>query len=207
VGAQLSAVNDAELARAIAWLRSGGVVAFPTDTFYGLAVDPRLPHAVTALFEVKGRDPQMAVPLIAASLEQACAAAEWVSALTERLALAFWPGPLSLIVDAAPAVCEAVHGGRRTIAIRVPDSAVSCRLAEGLGFPITATSANLSGAPPVRHPKHLDAVARDPRVLVLAAGDTPGGAPSTIVDARGERPTLVRAGAISFERVLTFLHG
>lgn len=196
-----------DLATAVEWLSGGGVVVFPTDTVYGVAVDPRSDAAIETLFDVKGRDPSVAVPLIAASPDQAAAALGPFSPDTRRLAEAFWPGPLSLIVDAPAVVSRSVHGGRGTVAVRVPNQPIACGLAAGLGFPITATSANRSGAPAVSRPGDLDAIAHDPRVLVLDGGPAPGGPPSTIVDARHRPAALVRAGAIGWDRVLPFLHG
>lgn len=191
------------LAPAVAWLREGGVVAFPTDTFYGLAVDPTSREAVRLLFDVKGRDASVAVPLIAASTEQVEASLGFARDASRHLADAFWPGPLSLILDAPASIASGVHGGRGTVAVRVPAHAAARALAAAFGWPITATSANLSGTPPVDRAARLDAVADHPRVFIVDAGITPGGAPSTIVDARGATPICVRAGAVAWDRVLT----
>lgn len=193
------------LAPAIRWMAAGGIVLFPTDTFYGLAVDPSSADAVAALFDLKGRDPLMAIPLIAGSR----ADVERTAALTEhsrRLADAFWPGPLSLVLDAPASIASQVHGGRDTIAVRVPADAVAQLLAQGAGHLITATSANRSGAPPAARVDAVDEVARDARVFVIDGGVTPGGRPSTIVDARGAAPVLVRDGALAWDRVLESLH-
>ena len=194
------------LAHAADWLRAGGIVAYPTETFYGLAVDPTSADAVAALFDLKGRDPAMAMPLIAASreaVERACGALAGANA---RLADAFWPGPLTLVLDAPPQVTAAVHAGRRTIAVRVPGLDAARQLAATFGGLITSTSANRSGEPPVRAAGDLAWLAGDTRVLVIDGGETPGGAPSTIVDARATTPpVLVREGAIAWSRVLEFL--
>jgi L-threonylcarbamoyladenylate synthase len=105
-------VTPATLAPAAAWLMSGGIVAYPTDTFYGLAVDPGSAEALRDLFDLKGRDPAMAVPLIASSREQVEQAFGPIAGTSARLASAFWPGPLSLILDAPAWVTTAVHGRR-----------------------------------------------------------------------------------------------
>jgi L-threonylcarbamoyladenylate synthase len=194
-----STVKLADLAPAAARLRQGGIVAFPTDTFYGLAVDPCSDAAVRALFSLKGRAPAAAIPLIAASLAQVEAWCE-LGPASRALAAAFWPGPLSLICDAPSAVAVAVHGGRRTVAIRVPDHPVARALAEAFGAPVTATSANRSGEPAAS--RASDVPWPDDAVLVIDAGPTAGGAPSTIVDARASAPVLVRDGAIAWSRVL-----
>jgi L-threonylcarbamoyladenylate synthase len=194
-----------ELAHAVEWLRAGKIVAFPTDTFYGLAVDPSSDAAVHNLFELKGRRARAALPLVAASSRQVEGLCGQLGSSAARLAAAFWPGPLSLVFDAPASVSVAVHGGSRSLAIRVPDHPVARALAEAWGAPVTATSANRTGAPPASDVKALDEIALDPQILVIDAGPTPGGAPSTIVDARGPRLTLVREGAIAWDRVLESL--
>jgi L-threonylcarbamoyladenylate synthase len=184
-------------------LRAGGVVAYPTDTFYGLAVDPRNGDAVAALFALKGRDAGKPSPLIVSSIEQARLAVQF-NPVAETLAARFWPGPLSLVLPVTPALCRAAFGGGTTAAVRVPDHAVARAVAEAFGFCITATSANVSGRPPARTPAEIDpeVVAR---VDLVIDGVTPGGEPSTIVDVTGATPQLVRAGAIAWERVLESL--
>lgn len=177
----------------------------PTDTLYGLAVDPRNPVSVEALFAAKGRPPDSAVPLVAANLEQVEQQIGPLSAISRRLARVFWPGPLALIVDAPAAIVPAVHAGRGTVAVRVPAHAVPCDLAAAVGHPITATSANRSGRTAPATPETIVHELGDAVALVLDAGPAPGGAPSTIVDARGAAPVLVRAGAVPWERVLAVL--
>lgn len=194
-----------DLAEARDWLRAGRIVAFPTDTFYGLAADPSSPDAVRALFDVKGRDASMAMPLIAARLDQVRRAGGPLNAAAERLARAFWPGPLSIVLDAAGTIVPEVHAGRQTVAIRIPAHRIAVALAEAFGGAITATSANLSGQPPVSRASALGPVAADPRVLVVDAGETPGGAPSTIVDVRDDPPRLIRPGALAWEDILRIL--
>jgi L-threonylcarbamoyladenylate synthase len=192
------------LAPAVEWLRAGKVVAFPTDTLYGLAVDPSSEDAVRALFQIKGREASAALPLIAGSRAEVDA---WcgLGATARRLADEFWPGPLSLICDAPRSVVPAVHAGRRTIAIRVPAHPIARGLAAAFGSPITATSANRSGEPAAHRASDLASI-DDERLLVIDGGDTAGGAPSTIVDARVTPPVLVRDGAIDWNRVLNSLH-
>lgn len=195
--------SDAAVQSAVTALRSGQVVAYPTDTLYGLAVDPANVSAVTRLFTLKGRALDKAIPLIAGSVDQVRA---WtrLTALGERLAEAFWPGPLTLVLAATQPIDQRVLGDGGTVAVRVPDLAVACALATNAGCPITSTSANTSGQPATADP---DEVARTlPAVdMLLDDGMTRGGAPSTIVDATGTRPVLIRAGAIAWERVLESL--
>jgi L-threonylcarbamoyladenylate synthase len=191
------------LATAADVLRRGGIVAFPTDTLYGLAVDPRQSDAVERLFLLKGRDVKVAVPLIAATLDQAMTAAKF-GPLEQRAAAVFWPGPLSIVAEADPCVSPNALAGGRTVAIRVPAHAVASELASAFGFPVTATSANRSGE---RAVDSADAVADAlPDIdLLVDAGRAPGGQPSTIISFDADGPILVRAGAVPWERVLKSL--
>jgi len=188
----------------VVWLRDGGVVAFPTDTFYGLAADPGSEAAIALIFAIKGRGPDAALPFVAASRAQVDA---WCG-LSDRdaaLADAFWPGPLSIVRPAPASVAPAALAGQQTVAIRVPDHAVAQALAAAWGSPIPATSANRTGDAPARRATDMAALA-SPRLLIIDGGETAGGAPSTIVDARESAPALVRAGAIAWDRVLHSLH-
>jgi L-threonylcarbamoyladenylate synthase len=193
----------AAVLRAVDVLRAGGTVAYPTDTLYGIAVDPRRDDAVERLFGLKGRDPSTAVPLVAADTEQAMLAGQFGPG-ERRLAEAFWPGPLSIVVPASPALSRAALGGHDTVAVRVPAHAVARALAEAFGFCVTATSANPSGAAAAESGARVLEILPDVDLL-LDAGGTPGGAPSTIVAFGADGPVLVRAGAIAWERVIKLL--
>jgi L-threonylcarbamoyladenylate synthase len=125
---------------------------------------------------------------------------------TARLARAFWPGPLALLVDAPAWMAGGVHAGTGAVAVRVPAHGLARALAAAFGAPVTATSANRSGEPPASSASALAPIAADARVLVVDGGPTPGGAPSTIVDARGARAVCVRAGAVPWDRVLELLY-
>ena len=195
----------AALAPAIDWLKQGGVVAFPTDTFYGLAVDPGSAAAVRALFALKGRRNDQAIPLIAGSRAQVDDICGPLEPAAAALAARFWPGPLSILFDAPAAIDAAVHAGTRSVAIRVPEHPIARGLALAWGGMLTATSANLSGEPPVTSAAALAPIERRCALLIIDAGATPGGEASTIVDVRPSRARLVRAGAIAWERVLESL--
>jgi L-threonylcarbamoyladenylate synthase len=197
------APSDEGIARATAVLRDGGVVAYPTDTLYGLAVDPRNPDAITRLYALKGRDAAAALPLIAADLSQAEEAGRF-DRDARRLANVWWPGPLTIVVPVGPAIHASALGGGGTIAVRVPDHPDARALARAFGFAVTSTSANASGRPPTASPDEVAAAL--PAVdLLLDAGTAPGGAPSTIVAFRTGVPECVRAGAIAWDRVLESL--
>ena len=194
------------IAAAVDVLRRGGIVAYPTDTLYGLAADPASDEAMARLFDVKGRERAQAIPLIAATLGQACEAGEF-GADEMRLARALWPGPLALVVAARPSLSRAVVAADGSVAIRVPRHPLARNLAAAFGGCITATSANLSGQPATASAATVAATMADRIDLLLDAGEAPGGPPSTIVAVRAGGPVLVRDGAIAWERVLESLRG
>jgi L-threonylcarbamoyladenylate synthase len=180
-------------------IRAGGVVAIPTDTLYGLAADPFSAAAVERIFAVKGRSADRALPLVAADITQIEEQLGPLPPAARRLASAYWPGPLTLLVTRPSGLPADVTGGREQIGVRVPAHAVARGLCRVCGRPLTATSANMSGAPATADP---DEVARTLDVdLLLDAGPTPGGPPSTIVDVSGREIRLVRPGAISWDDV------
>jgi L-threonylcarbamoyladenylate synthase len=193
-----------DLLPAIMALRNGGIVAFPTETFYGLAVDPRSSAAVAKVFELKRRGGDQPLPLIASDLDQIADHVGTLTPLAARLAARAWPGPLTLIIPASPHLCDAVHLSTGKIAVRVPADAVARALSERVGHAITSTSANISGDPPAATPAQVLASFGSGIDVLIDTGHTPAGLPSTIVDATGDAPVLVRAGAIPWDRVLEF---
>ena len=141
------APDPAVIREAAELIRRGLVVAYPTDTLYGLAVDPRNAGAVKRLFELKGRPETSALTLIAADLAHVRAAGEMTTA-AERLAERWWPGPLTIVVRARAILAREMLAGGETVGIRIPDHAAAIALARDIGFPIAATSANRSGGAP-----------------------------------------------------------
>jgi L-threonylcarbamoyladenylate synthase len=192
------------IAAAVEVLRRGGIVAYPTDTLYGLAVDPRSDTAVTRVFDVKERGRAAAVALIAADVLQAQEAGAF-GASELAMARAFWPGPLTIVVPASNELSRRLTGDLRTVGVRVPAHPVARALAAAFGACVTATSANVSGGTP---PMTADEVAAalDERIdAIIDAGPAPGGPPSTIVEFADGRPVLRRSGAIAWDRVLESL--
>ena len=183
-------------------LRAGEVLAYPTDTLYGLAADPRNPAAVRRLFDLKGRAADTAVPVIACDLEQVESHAGRLTDLDRRLAGRFWPGPLSLVLEAWPSLAPGVAAADGTVAVRVPDHAIARALARLAGHPLTATSANRTGEKPAATADEAIAALGGGVAMVVDGGPTTGGAPSTIVRVRAGRVVLVREGAIAWARVL-----
>lgn len=192
-----------QLTAAVEAIRRGEIVAFPTDTLYGLAVDPRSDTALEALFALKGRSADRIVALIGASLAQAAEVAE-ITGTARRLADRFWPGPLTLVVAARGPLAALARSADGLVGIRVPDHPVARALAEACGHALTATSANLSGAPATSSPDQIAHALPDVSVLV-DAGPSPGGPPSTLITAATSEVRLLREGALPWSRVLEFL--
>jgi L-threonylcarbamoyladenylate synthase len=196
-----SAPDRAALERAAETIRDGGIVAVPTDTLYGLAVDPFNADAVRRVFIVKGRREGQALPLIAADLAQIVSRFGPLSRLARRLADRFWPGPMTLLIAAPAPLGLEITGGTGRIGVRVPAHLVARGLCAACDRPLTATSANLSGEPASDDPDEVARSLGDHVDLLVDAGRTPGGPPSTIVDVTRDEPQLVRAGAIPWDEV------
>ena len=197
--------DTAALDEVVRAIRGGRIVAIPTDTLYGLAVDPFQAAAVEKIFDVKGRPAERALPLIAADAEQVREHLGRLTPIADRLAARFWPGPLTLLIAAPPALSPRISAETGKVGVRVPAHDTARLLCRACGIPLTATSANISGEAPSADP---DVIARSlgERIdLLVDAGVTSGGLPSTIVDATGREPVLVRAGRIAWEDVLECL--
>lgn len=193
------------LEEAAKWILAGRVVAVPTDTLYGLAVDPFNAAAVDALFAAKDRPAERAVPLIACDRAQVETAIGALSPVAARLADRAWPGPLTLVVPAPRALAAGITGGTRTVGVRVPNQDVARAIARTAGRPITATSANVSGEPATDDPDRVERTLGDRIEMLIDVGRTAGGPPSTIVDVTGGAPRLVRAGAIAWDEIQRWL--
>ena len=197
--------DPALVARAAVILRAGGIVAYPTDTFYGLAANPASVAAIQQLYRIKGRRVDPAMPLIAAGIEQVEACAGALSPLARRLVERLWPGPLTIVIPAWAGLADAVHAGTGTVAVRVPAHPTARALAAACGWPITSTSANRSADPAPTTPADVRLTLGASLDAIIDGGALPGGLPSTIVDVTGLEPRLVRAGAVPWERVLECL--
>ncbi len=182
-------------------IRRGGVVAIPTDTLYALAADPFSRQAIAHVFDAKDRPAERALPLIAYDAAQVAASLGPLPPLGDGLAAAFWPGPLTLLVTAPSTLAPDVSGGTGRVGVRVPDDAVARAVCRAVGYPVTATSANISGQPATADPDDVERTMGARIELLLDGGRTRGGAPSTIVDVTGAAPRLVRAGAIPWEEI------
>jgi L-threonylcarbamoyladenylate synthase len=181
-------------------IRSGGLVAFPTETVYGLGADGLDEAAVRRIFAAKGRPEAKGLILHLSEPAQAQEVAE-VSPVAERLMAAFFPGPLTLVLPARPVVPPATTGGGSTVAVRMPDHAVARALIAAAGRPIAAPSANPSGLPPPRTAEEVLAGLNGRFDLLLDAGPTPVGTPSTVLELTQTPPRILRLGAVAGEEI------
>lgn len=193
-GAPLAASIEA----AAAALRGGGLAILPTDTVYGLAADGENAAAVARLFRAKGRPPDKAIALLAASAEQAGAVADLEGPEMARLIARWWPGPLTVVARARVALPDGVGAGG-TVGVRVPDDAVTRAVAAALGRPLAVSSANRSGEAAVATFAEAVRDLRDWADLALDGGPCPLGLASTVVDCTGERLRVLRQGSAVVE--------
>lgn len=190
-------------------LKSGAVIAFPTDTYYGLGADIHNQDAIKRIFEIKGRshdrpililisDQKDLIPLIAAGDNHV---------LADRLMDEFWPGPLTLVFHAAEGMSELLTGSTGKIGIRLPAHPFCRSLVRKMGRPLTATSANISDKPSLCNPSEVLAAMGDRIDVLVDGGMTKGGAASTVVDVTGEDLKVIREGVITHSRLRAVLSG
>jgi L-threonylcarbamoyladenylate synthase len=195
------------IAEAAAIIRAGGLVAFPTETVYGLGADARSDAAVARLFAAKGRPATDPLIVHLAHLGQLGQVAAVVPPVARQLALAFWAGPLTLILPKKPSIPDAVTAGLATVAVRVPAHRVARALMETCGVPVAAPSANRFSRPSPTRAAHVLAELDGRVELVIDGGPTPIGVESTIVDCSVEPPVLLRPGGITREQLLPLVPG
>ncbi len=181
---------------ALAALRAGELVVYPTETYYGLGADPFSEAAMERLFALKGRDPEKPVALIAADAPMAFELARSIPESARALADAFWPGPLTLVLAPRDGIPASLIGPTGGVGVRVSPHPVARALSAGLGRPITATSANLSGQPPATTLSAARAALGDRVRVYLEGGTLRASAPSTVVACEDEGFRIIRAGAI-----------
>ena len=185
----------------ISVLKQGGIVAFPTDTVYGLGAWASNQQAVERVYRVKERPQNIALPLLLAHTLQISEVAEPVPQIAWLLAHNFLPGALTLVLHKSNSVPDIVTAGGITVAIRIPAHPIPVALVEGLGAPIIGTSANLSGKPSALTADDVYSQFGDKIDLVIDGGRCPGGRESTIVDVTKETPVVLREGAIALREL------
>jgi len=200
----LSAADPEAVRYAASVLRHGGLVAFPTDTVYGVGAMAFVNDTVERLYTVKGRSTDKAIAVLLGRAEDLPKVAAALSPLAEKLTRVFWPGPLTLVVNKNPALPSAVSA-LPTVGVRVPNHAVALNLLLRTG-PLAVTSANRSGEPSTLSAAEVLAQLNGRVDVLLDGGLVPGGVPSTVVDCQSDPPTILREGPISasdIERALS----
>jgi L-threonylcarbamoyladenylate synthase len=187
--------------QALQALKQGRLVAFPTDTVYGVGALAFVSQAVEQIYCVKGRSRSKAIPLLLDSADRLSKIADDPPGEALELAERFWPGPLTMVLLRKPTVPDVVTAGGSSVAVRVPDHDFALRLIGAAGGVLAVTSANLSGHPdPVTAQEVLGYL--EGRIdLILDGGRCPGGVPSTVIDLSGPSPQIVRVGAVSPEEL------
>lgn len=186
-----------QVEQGITILKQGGIVAFPTDTVYGLGAGADIIQAIERIYQVKQRPRHMALPLLLAHASEITRVAGYVPPVAWCLVRNFMPGALTLVLPRSDSVLDIITAGGKTVAVRFPAHPVPVALAEGLGTPIVGTSANLSGGSSALTAEEVRTQFGDKVDLVIDGGRCPGGRESTIIDVTGARPVILREGAIS----------
>ena len=200
---QLISVRDPQaIPRALEILRAGGLVAFPTDTVYGLGALAFDQAAIESIYRAKDRPLEKAIPILIADAADLDQVADAIPARARRLAARFWPGPLTLVVPKRADLPAAVSA-TSTVGVRVPDHEAARALLRAAG-PMAVTSANLSGQASPRTTGEVICQLGGRIPLVLDGGETPGGVPSTLADVTGAEPVILRAGPVTLEQIMSW---
>jgi L-threonylcarbamoyladenylate synthase len=191
--------HDNSIPRALEILKRGGLVAFPTDTVYGVGALAFDEGAVESIYAAKDRPVEKAIPLLIGGLEDLDKVTVEIPPVAAKLAARFWPGPLTLVIPKHPNLPDVVSASA-TVGVRVPNHPVARALLRAAG-PMAVTSANISGQ---ASPKNAEEVSRqlNGRIpLILDGGETPGGVPSTVVNCLGTEPVILRKGPVTMEDI------
>lgn len=196
--------------KAVNVLEMGGIIAYPTETFYGLGVKFDIFDSLKRLYELKNRPREKAMPVIIGDrgLLSEIVPERWLKDMAPAAGLLmerFWPGPLTLLLPAKEGISEYLSADTGKIAVRIPGESFALHLAKKAGFPLTATSANLSGMPPAENSYSVIKYFDESIDLLIDGGQTPGGLPSTIVDVSHGGIEIVREGAIGKDEIESYL--
>jgi L-threonylcarbamoyladenylate synthase len=186
-------------------IRAGEVIAFPTDTVYGIAADPANEDAVKRLYDIKERPPHKAIALLISEYSQMAELSDSSAAGLELLSRTYWPGALTIVVPSRPD--SAIKAGQpfATVGLRMPDHLIPLALVEEVGHPLATTSANLSGSPSAVTAEEVNRQIGDRVALIIDGGSCPVGCDSTVVDVTTTPPTVRRAGAVPVEKLVRIL--
>jgi L-threonylcarbamoyladenylate synthase len=192
-------VTAEHIEQAVAIVRDGGLIAFPTETYYGLGVDPFNETALQRLFTLKNRAKIKPVLVLVADRLQVDLLASHVSATADRLMDAFWPGPLTLVLPARASLSALLTGRTATVGVRLSSNSHATGLVRALGVPLTGTSANLAGEPAAVTPEEVYAFFGERVDMILDGGRTPGRQGSTLVGVFNDTVECIREGCLSFD--------
>lgn len=190
------------IARAITHLQEGRVVAYPTETFYGLGVDFRNERAIKRLYELKRRDPGLPIALLVADMTMLEQCVARIPSPARSLVRRFWPGPLTICFAASPIVPKSLTTNTGKIGVRISSHPIATALVRAFGHPITTTSANLSGYPPSLDIKHVRKYFQDRIDCLIEGGECIASRGSTVVDISDETMAIIREGAIPPDEVI-----
>ena len=191
----LSASDPAAVARAAAAIRAGGIVAYPTDTVYGLGANVFMPHALEKVMEAKRRPEEKSLPVLIAALDHLQELVTQIPADAERLMSVFWPGALTIVLPKQPGLSPLL--GETTLAVRQPNNPAIIALLEAANCPLTGTSANRSGWSAATTAQEAWAQLGDSVDYILDGGAAPGATPSTIIDCTVRPRRILREGALT----------
>ena len=195
----LTSKNSDTISRALEILKAGGLVAFPTDTVYGVGTLAFDGTAVESIYAAKDRPVDKAIPILIGGLEDLDKVTAEVPPIAAKLAAHFWPGPLTLVVPKHPHLPDAVSA-TPTVGVRVPDHPVARALLRAAG-PMAVTSANISGEDSPKTAEEVNRQLNGRISLILDGGETPGGVPSTVVNCLGTEPDILRDGPITLKDI------
>ncbi len=181
---------------AVGTINKGGIVAYRTETFYGLGVRFDIEKSLKRLYDIKHRPHEKAMPLIIGSADLLPVVTASVNMTAVSLIERFWPGPLTLIFRAKEGLSDLITAGTHKVAVRIPGDSFALELAKLINLPITATSANPSGRSPARDAETVIRYFEEEIDLIIDCGPAPGGLPSTIVDVTGDEIKIMREGVI-----------
>jgi L-threonylcarbamoyladenylate synthase len=196
---------DNLMQRAVDTLLCGGIVAYPTESFYALGVKFDAEKSLRRLYDIKQRPHEKALPLIIGERSLLYSLSSSVNRTALSLMDKFWPGPLTLVFPASDNLSVYVTAGTHAVAVRIPGESFALRLAKAARFPFTATSANISGKPPAVDAETVTAYFNAEIDLIIDGGRTAGGLPSTIVDVTAEPARILRQGAVKRENMAAYI--
>lgn len=191
------------IAKAVSFLKEGKVIAYPTETFYGLGVDVTNEKAIKKLYELKRRDYGLPIAILVSTKPMLEEYVDRIPDPVNNLIKAFWPGPLTILFPAGKKISKSLTTNTGKIGIRISSHPVATAIVRAFGKPITTTSANLSGYPPSLDTRHIQKYFKDRIECIIDGGASEPSRGSTVVDVADETMAIVREGAISPEKVIS----